>query len=351
MTGKAYKSPYMSKRERVDVFAKIRELAEVPSFSKHDRLVQGIINAIDEKLIVQDDMLPSVNTMIKELHFSRETIVKGFRDLINRGIIESKNRLGYFVANGNTGQSLKVALLMYNLDSFEEQFYRNFRHELGKDVHLNVYFHHGNIEIFETILQQVKGKYGMYAVAPIPHPKTAALLDIIPRSKLFMFDRYEPLEGPFYHVTQEFERATYTALEELAPVIARFDEMIFYHSPDSLDPKEIVPAFKKFLKNYKIKGRIIPEYKHGSIEKGKVCFTLDNFALWQMMKDCKTKGLRPGKDVGILSYNDEPAKEIIGITTVSTNFSEMGKRLGQAIMNREKVAETIPTLLARRNTL
>src|ERR1700748_1522653 len=195
------------------------ELAEVPSFSKHDRLVQGIINAIDEKIIVRDDMLPSVNTMIKELHFSRETIVKGFRELIGRGIIESKNRLGYFVANGNTDQTLTVALLMYNLDTFEEQFYRNFRHELGKDVHLNIYFHHGNIEIFETILQQIKGKYGMYVLAPIPHPKTAILLETIPRNKFLMFDRYEPLKGEFNHITQEFEQATYTALSELAPVI------------------------------------------------------------------------------------------------------------------------------------
>ncbi|HEY4206566.1 MAG TPA: GntR family transcriptional regulator, partial [Puia sp.] len=312
------------------IFEKILELADQPSYSKHDRLVQGIINAIDEKIVGQDDMLPSVNTMIKELHFSRETIVKGFRELISRGIIESKNRLGYFVANGNTGQSLKVALLMYNLDTFEEQFYRNFRHELGKDVHLNIYFHHGNIEIFETILQQIKGRYGMYAVAPIPDPKTAALLEMIPRNKFLMFDRYEPLEGDFSHITQEFEQATYTALAGLAPVIGQYDEMIFYHSPDSLDPKEIVSAFKKFLKNFKIKGRILPEYKAGSIEKGKVYFTLDNFALWQMIKDCKAKGIRPGKDAGLLSYNDEPAKEIIGVTTVSTNFSEMGKRAGQA---------------------
>ncbi len=333
------------------IFEKILELAGQPSYSKHDSLVQGIINAIDDKVIVKDDMLPSVNTMIKELHISRETIVKGFRELIGRGIIESKNRLGYFVANNNTEQTLKVALLMYNLDTFEEQFYRNFRHELGKDVHLNIYFHHGNIEIFETILQQVKGKYGMYVVAPIPHPKTAALLEMIPRSKFLMFDRYEPLEGPFNHITQEFEHATYKALEELAPVISQYDEMIFYHSPDSLDPKEIVLAFKKFLKNFKIRGRILTEYKTGSIEKGKVYFTLDNFVLWEIMKDLKVKKLKPGKDVGVLSHNDEPAKEIIGITTYSTDFSLMGKRAGQAVMNREKVTETIPTILSRRNTL
>jgi DNA-binding transcriptional regulator YhcF (GntR family) len=341
----------MSKREKADVFTKIKELAEVPSFSKHDRLVQGVINAIDEKLIARDDMLPSVNTMIKELHFSRETIVKGFRELISRGIIESKNRLGYFVANGNTDQSLKVALLMYNLDTFEEQFYRNFRHELGKDVHLNIYFHHGNVEIFETILQQIKGKYGMYVIAPIPHPKTKELLDTIPRSKLLLFDRFYQLDGDFNHITQEFERSTYKALEELSDVIAGFDEIIFYHSPDSLDPKEIVPAFKKFLKDYKIKGRILPEYKTGTVEKGKVYFTQDNFALWQMMKDCKAKGLKPGKDTGILSCNDEPAKEIVGITTLSTDFSLMGRRAGEAVMSREKVAETIPTTLLRRNTL
>ena len=333
------------------IFGKIQELAGQPSYSKHDSLVQGIINAIDDKIIVKDDMLPSVNTMIKELHISRETVVKGFRDLIGRGIIESKNRLGYFVANNNTEQSLKVALLMYNLDTFEEQFYRNFRQELGKDIHLNVYFHHGNIEIFETILFQIKGRYGMYVIAPIPHPKTKVLLDEIPRGKFLMFDRYEPLDGEFRHITQEFEKSSFKAFQELAPAISKFDEMIFYHSPDSLDPKEIVSAFKKFLKTAGIKGRVVNEYVPNSVEKGKVYFTLDNFVLWEIMKDLKAKKLKPGKDVGILSHNDEPAKEIIGITTYSTDFSLMGKRAGQAVKNREAVRETIPTLLMRRSTL
>ena len=57
------------------VFGEIKKLAEVPSYSKHDRLVQGIINAIDEKVLVTDEMLPSINTMIRELRFSRDTVV------------------------------------------------------------------------------------------------------------------------------------------------------------------------------------------------------------------------------------------------------------------------------------
>jgi DNA-binding transcriptional regulator YhcF (GntR family) len=333
------------------IFDEIRKLADVPSFSKHDRLVHGIINAIDEKLISRDETLPSVNMMIRELGFSRETIVKGYKYLIDRGIIESKNRLGYFVAHGKTGQTLKVALLMFSIDTFEEQFYRNFRHELGPNVDLHVFFHHGNIEIFETILGQVRGKYGMYVVAPIPHPRTRELLEWIPRNKFLMVDRFEPLGGEFNHITQEFAKASYKAFLELAPVIRGFDAFIFYHSPDSLDPKEIVTSFRKFLKDAKIKGEVIREYVPGSIERRKVYFTLDNFALWEILKECKAKGLKPGKDVGILSHNDEPVKEIIGITTWSADFSLMGTRAGQFVMNRGKVQETIPTTLARRNTL
>ena len=333
------------------VVGEIKKLADLPSYSKHDRLVQGIINAIEEKVLVTDEMLPSINTMIRELCFSRDTVVKGYQELINRGLVGSTRGRGYYITNGNTEQTLQVALLMYNMDTFEEQFYRNFRSELGPNVHLNVYFHHGNIEIFETILTQIKGKYGMFVVAPIPHPRTKALLEAIPRHRFLMVDRFEPISGEFNHITQEFEEASYKTFMALKQVIKQFDEMIFYHSADSLDPKEIVAAFRRFLKVAKVKGRILPEFKPGTLEKGKVYFTLDNFALFAMLKECKAKKLKPGKDLGFLSHNDEPAKELIGITTYSADFSMMGRKAGQFVMTRQPVQETMAMVLWRRNTL
>jgi len=335
----------------MNVFEKIRELEAVASYSKHDRLVQGIINTINDRLLLPDDTLPSVNSMIRELGFSRETIIKGYRELVGRGIVESKNRLGYYVANGSTEQLLKVALLMYNLDSFEEQFYRNFRNTLGESISLQVFFHHGNIEIFETILQRIKGQFGMYVIAPIPHPRTKELLESVPRNKLLLFDRYEPLEGEFNHITQEFEQSSYKVFSQLADEINTFNEFIFYHSPDSLDPKEIVTAFKKFLKTYKIKGRVIKEFVPGTVEKNNVYFTLDNFTMWEILKECKARKLKPGKDIGLLSHNDEPAKEFVGITTYSADFALMGTMAAEAILKKEKIQITVPTTLARRSTL
>lgn len=335
----------------MNVFDKIKELEQVAAYSKHDRLVQGIIQAINEKVLLPEDTLPSVNQMIRSLGFSRETIMKGYRELVSRGIIESKNRLGYYVANSSTEQLLKVALLMYNLDTFEEQFYRNFRNTLGTSVDLQVFFHHGNIDIFETILQRIRGQFGMYVIAPIPHPKSKELLNSIPRNKLLMFDRFEPLEGEFNHITQEFEKSSYKVFEQLASAIKHYSEFIFYHSPDSLDPKEIAKAFRKFLRNYGMEGKIVKEFVPGTVEKGKVYFTLDNFVMWEIMKECKTKKLIPGTDVGLLSHNDEPAKEIVGITTYSADFAMMGTMAAKAILNHEQVRITVPTTLARRSTL
>jgi len=335
------------------IFEKIQELEEVPSYSKHEQFVQGIINAIDERIISKGEALPSINVLIKKLGFARETIMKGYRELISRGIVESKNRLGYFVANDDTEQSLKVALLMYLIDSFQEQFYRNFRNELGPNVHIDVFFHHGNITIFETMLDMIKGKYGVYVISPIPHPKTKKLLSMLPSNKFIMFDRYEPLDGEFNYVTQEFEQSTYKVLAELAETIMKFDEMILFHVPGSLDPIEIIKSFKKFAKDFNIKTKILNEYKPGSVEKGKVYFTLDNSEIWKIMKDCEIKQLELGRDIGILSHNDEIVKEIIGggLTTYSADFSLMGKKVAQAILKKEKVQEIIPTVLTRRKSL
>ena len=302
-------------------------------------------------MIEKGERLPSVNTMIQELHFSRATIVKAIAELIDRGVIGSQERLGYYVMGGEDEKIQRISLLMYNLDTFEEQFYRNFRAQLPKTVRLDVFFHHGNIETFETILHQIKGGYEMNVIAPIPHPRSKALLELIPRSKFLMFDRYEKIEGNFNHITQEFRHSTYSVLSELAPEIRRFEEIIFYHNPDSLDPKEMVGAFKKFLTDFNIKGRIRSQYTPHCAQEGKVYFTLDNFVLWEIMKDIKAKQLVFGKQVGLLSSNDEPAKEITGITTFSTDFSLMGTKAGKAAMNRENIQETLPTVLIRRNTL
>ncbi|MBZ4189165.1 GntR family transcriptional regulator [Niabella beijingensis] len=335
------------------IYDQIRELEHVQGLSKHERLVQGFINAVNEKVIVKGDMLPSVNSLIQELGYARETIAKAYKELISRGLVESKNRIGFFLARENTRSQIRVALVIFAFDSFQEVFYKTFRNKLGKNVHVDLYFHHNNIEVFESIIDRIRGKYGMYVVAPIPDKKAAEILQTLPLGKLLMIDRYLPMKGDFSHITQEFFDASYSAFATLAPAIRKYKKMIYYHRPNADTPEEILQAFKKFTKDFRIKSIIRPEYIPGSIEPGYVYFTINNAELWMMLKDAKSRKLKLGKDIGILSHNDEIVKEIIfdGITTYSTSFEIMAEKSAQFVLKRRKIQETLPTVLLRRGSL
>jgi DNA-binding transcriptional regulator YhcF (GntR family) len=336
-----------------DVFKQIYEMEDAGGLSKHEQLVNGILSAIQNKTLEQGDLLPSVNNLINEFGFARETIAKAYKDLVKRGIVESKNRVGFFVSNTNVKQHLRVALVLFAFDAFQETFYKIFRSELGKGVHIDVFFHHNNIEVLESTIQNIRGRYGMYVVAPIPHARTAGILETLPLDSFLMIDRYEKIPGDYSYVVQEFQQSSYQAFAELSKTIKEYDGMIYYHRPAADTPIEILKAFKAFVKDYKIKSEIKPEYIPGTLEKGKVHFTINNTELWTMLKDCKLKGWKPGKDVGILSHNDEVVKELIfdGITTYSTDFKVMAQKAARFVLKRNRIQEILPTVLIRRKSL
>lgn len=335
------------------VVLEIRKLENIAGLSKHDQLVQGIINAVNDKHLRKGDMLPSINWLIKELGFARETIAKGYRDLQARGIVESRNRVGLYINDEDTDKQLRVALIIYGFDSFQEVFYKSFRNRLGGDVSIDVFFHHNNIDVFDNIVSTVRGRYGMYVVAPIPHKRTAGILHTLPMEKFLMVDRYEPLDLAFSSVTQEFRKSSYRAFTELQDVIKSYKGMVYYHHPEADTPVEILHAYNKFVRDCNIKSTICWEYVPGSIEPGYVYFTASNMELLQILKDSISKNLKPGKDIGILSHNDDLVKEIIcnGITTYSTDFAQMAIKAAQFVLDRKPVKEIIPTVLIRRKSL
>lgn len=337
-----------------NIYSEILLLKNVNGLSKHEQFIEGFLNALQNGILSKGDKLPSVNEFMHGLGFARETVSKAYRELIKRGIVEPRNRVGFFVASEDVSQHLKVALILFAFDTIQETFYKNFREKLGKGVHIDVYFHHNNIQVFESIVSSVRGKYGMYVVAPIPHKKTAAVLKMLPLERFLMIDRFEPMSGDFAYVTQEFEDVSYRVFEELLPSIKKYRKgMIYYHRPNSDTPVEILNAFKKFVKKYSIGHEILPEYIAGSMEKGKVYYTINNAELWMMLKDAREKGFELGKEIGVLSHNDDIVKEIIcdGITTYSTDFKLMAERAATFILTREKIQETIPTRLIKRKSL
>ncbi|MEL6865612.1 MAG: GntR family transcriptional regulator [Bacteroidota bacterium] len=335
------------------IFDKIQELRGLALMSKHEQLVTGIINAINERILVQGNMLPSVNVMVREVGFARKTIVKAYEELKERGIIESKNRLGYFITNVATDQRVKVAVLLYAFHTFQEIFYNKFREQLGENIQLDIYFHHNNIEVFETILNNIKRRYAMYVVAPIHGQRTRELLGSIPPNKLLIVDRFENLGPEYSYISQEFEQSTYKILSQLKESIERFDELILFFKENTDYPLGAKKAFERFINDHQINGHIQTEYVKGSLEKGKVYFTIGDTDLWKILKDAMDAGIEIGEDIGILSHNDTPVKEIVcgGITTYYSDFEAMGIKAASYVLEKDKIQEILTMQLSRRKSL
>lgn len=332
---------------------KIEELRQINMLSKHEQLVHGVIEAIDSGALSVGDKLPSINEMVSELGYARKTIVKAYEELKGRGLVESKKLKGYFIISAETKVILKIALLLFAFHRFQEEFYNTFRKELGKRFQIDVFFHHNNITMFETIFNNIRGKYGMYVVAPIPDLAITPLLESIAPQKLLIIDRYLPMPRGYSYISQEFEETTYLNLVELLPEIKKYKHFVLFFSNDRDYPEGILSAFQRFVSDFKISGSIEENYSQGTLKKGNLYFFISDTYLWEVLRDCRNNEHVVGKDVGILSHNDHLVKEIVfgGITTISTDFKDMAKRSADHIKNQSATYTIMPMKLIRRNSL
>lgn len=336
------------------VVDRILKLKKNDSLSKHEHLVQGVIEAIDDKTLSVGDQLPSINNMVEEIGYARKTIFKAYEELKDRGLIESRKLKGYFLISQETNVTKRLALLLFAFQSFQEEFYDTFREEMGNRYQIDVFFHHNNSTILETILNNIKGKYGMYVIAPIQDQNIIPLLQDIDPEKLLIIDRYLYLGPDYSYIAQEFEEAIYDALIDLLSEIKKYNKFILMINEEvDHSPTTIQKAFERFTTDHNIKGETKMSYSLGSVERGNLYFILNDTILWYVLRDCVQKKYTIGKDIGILSQDDNVAKEIVygGITTISTDFKEMAKLAANHIKFDEKTQLIVPTNLRIRNSL
>jgi DNA-binding LacI/PurR family transcriptional regulator len=70
---------------------------------------------------------------------------------------------------------------------------------------------------------------------------------------------------------------------------------------------------------------LVKIYEDMEVQSKDVFITIEETDLVNLVHQIREKGLKMGKDLGVISYNDTPLKELLGITVISTNFKAMGK--------------------------
>jgi len=112
-------------------------------------------------------------------------------------------------------------------------------------------------------------------------------------------------------------------------------------------------AFKKFIKDYNIEGKVHSAYTSTLLEKDTAYITIGDHDLWALLRDCNEEGYELGKDIGILSSNDTPVKEFVmgGISTYYSDFDEIARCAAEYVNGQSMIQKIMPVKLKRRKSL
>lgn len=326
------------------------EIKQEAGQTKLQQLVHSITEAISQGLLKIGDPLPSVNQLSAETGFSRDTVFKAYNILKQQNIIESAPQKGYFIAS----ESYKIFMLLDDFSAFKEQLYQSFRKNLPENFAVDLLFHHYNQEVFEQLIQNSLGRYSVYIIMNINHKNIHPILEKIDSNKLLILDMGNPEKRKMNFLLQDFNQSVKSGLKKGIQQIKNYNELVMiYDEKDTPHPPETVFAVRSFCKSIQIPFQKNHQLIESEIKTGQVYFVIRDSDLVKIVKTCRKKQLGIGKDVGIISYNDSPMKQIVegGITVITTDFEQMGQLAANFVQDKHPIKKILPTYFILRNSL
>lgn len=318
--------------------------------TKIQQLVHAVSSAISNGQLREGEILPSINKLSSESGFSRDTVFKAYSILQKRSLIESAPTRGYYV----TGGAFRIVMLLDDFSAFKENLYKSFRSNLPESYSVDLLFHHYNHEVFNQLIQNSLGRYSVYIVMNIDHRGMEPVLEKIEPGKLLILDMGMPSSANISYIVQDFNHAVERCLEDGKNLLCKYSELILvYNEIDTPHPSETTLAVKRFCKKHGIRYTKVDKAGDTEVKKGQCWFTIRDSDLVEVVKKSHEKGLVTGKDIGIVSFNDTPMKQIAegGISVISTDFEQMGILAAGFVKNRQKITQILPTSLILRKSI
>lgn len=238
---------------------------------------------------------------------------------------------GYYVLSTQTNQKQNIFLLFSTFTPYKETLFNALKN-LPKSCSLDIYFHHHNIKIFETLIREQAAYYNKFIILPEIHPNTLNILSKLDAKNTYLLDiGFKEYRESYPGIFQNFEKDIYSILVSSRDLIAKYKRLFLIY-PDTLRTTDIISGFNKFAKK-KIIDTGVKSDIGNDIQKQDAFIVIDDNHLVDIIKIAKEKKWKPGKDLGVLSYNETNLKSIIadGITTITTDFYAMGKTMAKMV--------------------
>lgn len=319
---------------------------------KYRQIINSIEHALAQQLLKKNDKLPSINKICMEFSVSRDTVLYAYETLKKRGIVNAILGKGYYIKSTDWDFEERIFLLFDELNAFKENLYYSFLEEVQQRADVHVFFHYFNIDVFRKLIEENNGNYTKYIIMPGNMNDTAPIIKILPKKDVYILDQTNIFLREYSSVHQNFAKDMYSGLLKAKSMLEAYRRLVLIF-PGKKEPLGMVEGFTGFCEQYKMKYEIISNFTDGEILNGDVFIILDDKHLVNVIKQSKKQKLKIRKDFGIISYNETPLKGIVenGITTISTDFWEMGKILAEMVLNTPKGRIENTSNLIIRNSL
>lgn len=296
-----------------------------------------------------DTSLPSINHLSRVYGVSRDTVFKAFAHLKERRLIDSTPGKGYYVIN----RQERIFLLLDEYSPFKNTLYNSFIKGLSLSYKVDLWFHQYNEHIFNTVLHEAIGRYNYYVVMNFDNEKFSPLLSRIHPSRLLLLDFGKFEKEDCSYICQNFDDAFYEALTRLTDRLCRYRKLVFQLSAGSRHPRTSVESFESYCRTNGLLSEIVVEEEIHEVEAGVAYIVIRQTEVVNIIKQGRAKGLKCGIDFGLIAYNDTPAYEVIdeGITALSINWEEMGRKAARFILTGEPIREYLPTEVHLRHSV
>jgi len=328
---------------------------------KYQQIANITLDKIKHKILKKGDILPSLNSLVQEYGVAKDTVVKAYDRLKDMNIIGSQHGKFFYIKNDYIDYDKKVFILFDVLQMpFRENLYKGIINNIGSRIDLDFYFYNFNANIFKRMLEESLENYDYYIVIPFPNTLVRKTLQKADQKKLLILDRAEELDSLEEYATrdcsviyQNHNHELEKALNKGIDLINKYRKMTLVFPDDIHAPECIKDAFLRFTRKNNIQSNITKSIEIEKVAEKEIYLIIADDDLVNIIKASKKKRLEIGKDIGIISYNDTPMKEVIenGITVVSINWYEMGIKTAELINQPTKVQILEPTDLIIRNSL
>ncbi|WP_423127487.1 GntR family transcriptional regulator [Gaoshiqia sp. Z1-71] len=319
---------------------------------KYRQIINSIYQAISIGNLKVGDKIPSLNQICVEFDLSRDTVMVAFNELKAKGVISSIPGKGYYINSTDINRDERIFLLFDELNAFKEDLYTSFMNSLDTRSNVDIYFHHFNFQLFKDLILQSAGKYTSYVIMPATFDHTADIISVLPEDKVFILDRLKEDLKSFPVVYQDFEGDVYRALQDGEDLLKKYNKLVMVF-PGGKEPEGRMVGFQKFCEERRIPFEILRSLLNRRIKQGEAYFIPSDRNLVRLVKMAAEQNLALGTDLGIVSFNDTVLKEVVagGITTISTDFNQMGATLANMIVEKHRDQLANPAALIRRNSL